>query len=408
MLDVCQQTANQDALSAVIGLVEGLCAQADVPVKTAVRVARAGDDIVLDLARRDGQLVVISGGGWSVRPRAPVLFRRSAATPELPLPERVAGWPPELDGLVNIRGRDEMALYAACRLISLLPEGTRPIEVITGQPGAIKTGTTRITTGWLGGAMATMPRDPRDWVAMAANAHTLGHDNVSSMSADRQDLLCKAASGHDHLARMLYTDADLIGIKFAPLSIVINGIEVGMLRSDLIRRAVSHYLLRPDRYAGERQVADAWARAHPRLLGWLLDMMVMVLGQMGRIEAPATDSLHDFAHILAVLDSLWGTRALELWRGGQRELYADLAAGDPVAIAITDAVAQPWEGLPRDLLAVLEYRLPPLPPGQAWTPQRLRGRIDRAQAALEALGWKVERPWDNHAKAYRIRLLPPG
>lgn len=408
MLDVWRQMPSQESLSAVIGLIEGMCAQAPAASKTALRVARAGDDIVLDLARLDGQVVVINGGGWDVRPGAGVRFRRSAATPELPLPVTGAGYPGELDDLINIRGHDERVLYIACRLISLLPEGTRPVELITGQPGAIKTGTTRITVGWLGGVMATMPRDPRDWVAMAANAHTLGHDNVSSMSADRQDLLCKAASGHDHLARMLYTDNDLIGIKFAPLAIVINGIEVGMLRADLIRRAVSHYLIKPDAYAGEREVADAWEQAHPAALGWLLGVMADVLDRMGKLPAPVTDSLHDFAHVLAALDSLCGTRALELWRGGQRELYADLAAGDPVALAIADAVTRYWEGSLKDLLDELGYRLPPLPPGQAWTPQRLRGRVDRAQSALEALGWKVERPTDSSTNSRRIALWPPG
>lgn len=411
MLDVWRVLPSQEALTAVVSMVEGMCAQVGDSHKTALRVARANDgSIVLDLARRDGLVVMVNGGGWQLCDRAPhpVLFRRSAATPELPVPGQRRAYPAELGALINIRGSDERALYIACRLMSLFPEGTRPVEIITGQPGAIKTGTTRLTVGWLGGAMAAMPRDPRDWVAMAAGAHTLGHDNVSSMSADRQDLLCKAASGHDHLARVLYTDADLIGIKFAPLAIVINGIEVGMLRADLIRRAVSHYLLRPDDYASEREVAAVWEQVHPRALGWLLDLMAAVLARMEQVTAPASDSLHDFAHILAALDSMWGTRALDLWRGGQRELYADLAAGDPVAVAITNVIKSRWEGTLKDLLDTLDCHLPALPPGLSWTPQRLRGKVDRAQAALEALGWKVERPHDTHNDTRRIVLLPPG
>jgi hypothetical protein len=283
------------------------------------------------------------------------------------------------------------------------------VELITGQPGAIKTGTTRITVGWLGGHMATMPRDPRDWVAMAANAHTLGHDNVSSMSADRQDLLCKAASGHEHLARMLFTDAELYAVKFAPLAIVINGVEVGMLRADLIRRAVGHYLARPDGYISEREVDAAWQAAHPQALGWLLDALVLVLARMGKMAGPSADSLPDFARVLAALDDLSGTTALGMWRGGQRELYEDLAEGDPVALAIREAVSSYWQGTPRELLVLLEgfAPLPALPPGQSWTPRRLTGRVDRAQAALEALGWKVERPVDSDTHNRLIRIWPP-
>jgi hypothetical protein len=181
-----------------------------------------------------------------------------------------------------------------------------------------------------------------------------------------------------------------------------------MLRADLIRRAVSHYLLRPDAYAGEREIEAAWQAAHPRLLGWLLGVMVSVLARMGQVSAPPADSLHDFAHILAALDSLWGTGALELWRGGQHELYEDLAQGDSVVLAIADVITGYWEGTPKELLDRLEWRLPPSRPGESWTPLRLRGRVDRAQAALEALGWKVERPVDDHTHNRKIRLLPPG
>jgi hypothetical protein len=403
----------QEAQSTVLAMIEGVCAQVGSTTRRSLRVARAPDgNIVLDLGRQDGQVAVVNAGGWWLAPCAPVLFRRSAATPELPVPVRAddGKFPGAMRWLVNIRGQNELALYTACRLISAVPEGTRPVELMTGQPGAIKTGTTRITTSWLGGAMAAMPRDPRDWVAMAASAHTLGYDNISGLSADRQDLLCKAASGHEHLARMLYTDAEVYGIKFQPLTVVLNGVEVGMLRSDLIRRAVSHYLLRPDRYASDRQVEAAWQQAHPRALGWLLDVLVAVLKAMEQVPAPAADSLPDFAHILASLDSLWGTRALEMWRGGQRELYENLAEDDALAIAIRKVINGPFEGKPKELLELLQSRvlMAPPAPGREWTPFRLSGRLDRAQAALEALGWKVERERDEHTKNRTIRLCPPS
>ena len=400
--------ASNEALSAVLNMAEGAATQTSRVAAGALRVARSKDGvIVLDLGRADGLAAWVNAGGWGLTTRPPVLFRRSGATPELPLPVRGGSLLP-MSGLVNIRGADEMTLYVACRLISVIPEGTRPVELILGQPGAIKTGTTRITVGWLGGGMAQMPRDPRDWAAMAGNAHTLGHDNVSGMSADRQDLLCKAASGHDYLARLLYSNADLFGIKFQPLTVVINGIEVGMLRADLIRRAVCHYLLRPERYLGDGEVERMWKQAHPAALGWLLDLLPAVLARMERVPRPAGDSLSDFAHVLAALDSLWETHALELWRDGQREMYEDQAEADPVAIAIRRAIAGPWEGTPKDLLTVLERQalLTAPPPGQPWTPYRLSARVDRVQAALEAVGWKIERARDPHTKSRWIRIWP--
>jgi hypothetical protein len=400
---------SSESLSTVLNTVEGVCSQVP-PRRPALRVARAPDgNIVLDLGRPDGACVVIWPGGWELAGSAPVLFRRSAATPELPLPARGGS----LDGIWEIiapRNPDEFALYAGCRVMSLIPEGTRPVEIMTGQPGSGKTTRTRITTGWLGGDMAPMPRDPRDWAAMAASAHCLGHDNVSVLSADRQDLLCRAASGDVYQARALYSDADLFRVKFQPLSVVINGVEVGMLRTDLIRRSVSHYLARPASFRPDAEVEAAWERGHAGALGWLLDTAAAVLARMGQMQRPSGDSLADFAWVLAALDELWGTRALGLWRDGQAELHAELAEGDPVALAVREAVTRPWRGKAADLLGLMkrEGALPGSVPGRPWTPKRLSGALDRAQAALEALGWRIEREDDPHGKSRWIGLWPPS
>jgi hypothetical protein len=408
MYELLERQPSSEALSTALLTIEGLCSQPPAR-RAALRVARAGDgNIILDLGRRDGQVAVIWPGGWELCPSAPVLFRRSAATLELPLPVR-GGLTAEVGEIIKMRSRDEFALYSGCRVMSVLPEGTRPVEVMTGQPGSGKTTRTRITTRWLGGDMAAMPKDHRDWVAMAANAHVLGHDNVSSLSADRQDLLCKAASGDAHLARVLYTDADLFRMVFQPVSVIINGVEVGMLRSDFIRRSVSHYLLKLGRYWTDAEVAAAWERGHPAALGWLLDLTAAVLARMTLIPRPDGDSLADFAWVLAALDSLWGTRALDLWRDGQAELYAELAEGDPVAIAVRKTVLSPWGGTAGELLELMGERSA-LPTGMArpWTPRSLASALERAQAALEAAGWVVGKEKDPHTKRSRFGLWPPG
>ena len=244
---------------------------------------------------------------------------------------------------------------------------------------------------------------------MASAIPILGHDNVSTLSADRQDLLCVAATGDSHLARSLYSDADLFAVDFQPVSTVINGVEIGALRTDLIRRAVAHYLLKPDAYLTDAEVLRRWSAVHGQALGWLLDVLCGVLAAMEAVPAPVADSLPDFAWVLACLDSLWGTSSLELWRGGQGALYRELAEDDPVVLAISEAVTGAFQGSAKALLARLEAaHALPLAAGRGWTPYQLSRRLDRAQAALEALGWKVERPVDMHTKNRSVLLLPPG
>ena len=129
------------------------------------------------------------------------------------------------------------------------------------------------------------------------------------------------------------------------------------------------------------------------------------------MRVPPGEDLADFAEVLLAIDTLWGTRGFAAWKDGQRELYEDLADSDAVALAVRKVITQPWEGSAADLLRLLDddhHALPPALPGQAWTPRKLSGRIDRAQAALAAIGWKVERPKNEHTKRKQIGLWPPS
>ena len=302
------------------------------------------------------------------------------------------------------------------RCITWLPpdvadaRGTRAVEIITGQPGSVKTSTTKITVWWTGGLMVPWPRDPRDWAAFALALPVLGHDNVSTLPAGRQDQICAAATGDSHLARALYTDADLFAADFQPVTTVINGVELSAFRTDLIRRVVPHHLIKPDGYIGEADASARWQAAHPAALGFLCDTLCQVLAVRDRVPRPAAPSLQDFAWLLATLDAMWNTHALELWLGGQQGLYRDLVESDTLALAVMETITGAFEGTAADLLRRLQGAgpLPPAGPGARWTPRLVSSRLDRCQAALEACGWKVERPADLHTKNRRIGLWPPG
>ncbi len=281
------------------------------------------------------------------------------------------------------------------------------MELITGQPGSAKTGTTRITVGWTGGSMLPMPRSTRSWAALASSAHVIGHDNVSYLTAEFSDLMCKGASGDLWADRALYSDADLFVIRFSPVSLVLNGIELGALRGDIVSRSASHHLMRPASYMGDREVAAAWREAHPAALGWLLDQAVAVMRQCGTMVHSGTERLADFARVLGAVDALWRTSGAACWKGGRQAVYEDAADGDPVAIALRGVIRGPWAGTSAELLATLGIALPP-EQGRLWTPRKLSSRIERVQQALEALGWHVALEYDPHTHRRRFSIVPPG
>lgn len=376
-----------------------------------LRIAPHAGAVYLDLGRRDGQAVEISMSGWRVVQRPPVLFARTPMTGELPLPAE-SGSMDEARSLLNIAGADQWALYVACRVASLIPGITHPVELLTGQPGSAKTSATRITSGWIDPSpvMVPVPRDGRSWATMAASAYVVPVDNVSSIPSWWSDLLCKAASGDGWIDRALYTDGDVYLSAFQSV-IVINGIDLGVVRGDLADRSVVHELIRPGRYFTDDDVSAMWQTAHPAALAWLLDRSVEIMRDMAHWPVAGTDRLARFEHVVSSVDRLWRTNATGCWRDGKLSMYEDVADGDAVAVAIRSVIKGRWEGTSADLLTLLEYSgsltLPQ--PGRSWTPRLLSERVTRMTGALRSLGWTVERLRDTgHSRSRKIILIPPG
>ena len=166
-------TASSEAIGSVLSMIRGMATQAE-PVRPRLRTARLSDGrIAIDLGRRDGSAVLCGPYGWEICTRGLALFRRTDFTVPLPVPVRGGDARPAL-GLINLRDHNALAAYSACRIMACMPGQTLPAEILTGQPGTAKTGTTRLTTGWLGGFMAPMPKELKDWAAMANSAHALG------------------------------------------------------------------------------------------------------------------------------------------------------------------------------------------------------------------------------------------
>lgn len=404
---------SSNALADVLSMAEGI-AMGNPPAAPSLRIARKAGDLYLDLGRADGAAVRLWPGGWQVVSSPPVLFARTALTAELPLPRDP--WSGSLDGcrhLFNVGGPDEWALFIACRIASLMPGITHPIELVTGPAGSAKTSATRLMGDWVDPAPAMMPvpRDGRTWAAMAASRYCLPVDNVSWIPVWWSDLLCKAASGDGWVDRALYSDGDVFVARFRSV-VILNGIELGALRGDLADRIVHHRLVQPDRYLSDQEVSAQWALAHPSALAWLLDRTAETMADMARVPQRGMNRLAVFEQIVDCIDARWGTRASRAWAQGRQDVLEDVAEGDEVAMAVTRAFAGPWSGTPSELLGVLTIQggLEHKHRGMSgWTPRAISGAMERIQPALGALGWQVWTFRENsHGRGRKWAVVPPG
>lgn len=401
-----------NAMADLMASIGGICAKKE-RAQPSLRVARRGNEIYLDLGRRDGLAAALSSSGWRLAERYPVLFARSKnMTAELPVPAPPGtGSLDAVRGLFNIPGHAEWALFIACRIASLFPDITHPVEILTGPPGSGKTTVMRLMSNWMdpAPAMLPQPRDGRQWATMAVNRYLAPMDNVSGVTGWLSDLLCKASSGDAWIDRALYQDLDVVVAAIRSV-VILNGIELGHIRGDLADRMVRHELTPPaGGYISDHVIGEAWAAAWPPALGWLLDRACEVMADLGGLPAAGGSRLVQFEQIVRCVDARWGTQAMQRWAGSRQDVMDDVLEGDPVAMAMTEAVKSAWSGTSSQLLDLL--RLYGLSErrygGSEWTARALSGAVDRARIALEQRGWQIMRNREG-AKGDRVwHIIPP-
>ena len=156
-----------------------------------------------------------------------------------PLCEPEAGYSiDELRPFVNLVSEDEALLVVAWLVAALRERGPYPILILNGEQGSGKTSLCRFLRSLVDPAAPAIqgpPKDERDLVVAAQNAHVLALDNLSRLSPEMSDGLCRLASGAGIATRMLHTDRDE-NVFDGARPIILNGIPALAERPDFNER----------------------------------------------------------------------------------------------------------------------------------------------------------------------------
>lgn len=379
-----------------------------------LRVAPDPDDpevTWLDLGRSDGQSVRIAPDGWTVTfpdlEKGP-LWRRTKLVGELPLPERpIGGWRAGMDAFAALLPFTEATLPLAVGwvLSALRPSMPRPIAYLTGEQGTGKSTSGRMLVGLIDGARAPLrqaPENLRDLGVTTAAGWTLALDNLSGVSGWFSDALCRVVTGDAQISRALYSDDD-VSVLVYQRPVLLTGIDVGALRNDLAERMMPLELAPITK---RRTIADLWTsyeRAHPQLLGALLDLAVLVWADLPKAAAALTERprMADFAELLHALDRVTGWRGLATFHGAQDNLVDAVLDGQPVTAALREWVDSPsfpaggWTGTMTELLNLLTARNMGAVDRWPRTAVVLSQRLRETAPALRARGIHIAPPTSN-------------
>jgi hypothetical protein len=363
--------------------------------------------VAVDLGRPDGKTVIVQPSGeqpWAVVDTSPMVFRRSALTAELPLP--AAGG--DLNEIQKVFGLSDLhwQLVLGWMLAAYDGDMPHPILALFGPAGAGKSCLARLVVRLCDPSPAplrSVPRTDEDWHIAASSSWIYAVDNLSEIKPWLSDALCAAATGNSRIARKKYTSKGLT-VTSLKLPIILTGIEVGSLWSDLGDRLVMIEL--PPRPAGsirsESQLERIIESRLPLWFGALCEAVARTQERRRQGGAPAELSrMADYCQLLKAADAAGVTTgAMTAYARNRAETADEVAMGDEVAEAVLRLMErqpqQQWAGTASELLVALNaVWVGDLPPHWPKAANHLSRRLRRLASALAV-----------HGVRYRARREP--
>jgi energy-coupling factor transporter ATP-binding protein EcfA2 len=418
-----------DHMRSIMEVVGAIADASDDVMPVALRAAQVGDDrVVIDLGDATGQVVAITRDGYRVTEQTDdmPLFRRTAATTALPAPER-GGSLNTLRELLGLADERHWMLVRGWLVASLFSEYPRPLLWATGPQGSGKSTRARMALSLIE-PVESLGKEPgrneRDDSTAARGRFLVSYDNITSVSQNTSDWLCRLVTGVTDDRRALYSDDDLRPVAYKRSGVATSITMPSGLGSDALERIVHVPLDRmPDTARrGEAGLWTAYAAARPAMFGALLDDVALVLRHLGEIRADTSRSwprMADYAMILAALDRGLGLADdvghLAAYTGAVDESMSDRALDDPFTAAVLDFVrgrrGVAWRGKSPELLIALDERS-----GWDWQTNRqpewwprsaraLTTQLDRASESLRHAGVVIDRERTRDGRYLTLRQV---
>ncbi|WP_288048256.1 hypothetical protein [Acidiphilium sp.] len=405
---------SSEALQSALNVIEAK-AHFDGPERIVhVRVGGLDGRLYLDLGDEAWRAVEIDTTGWRVIDNPPVRFRRAAGMQPLPMPAP-GGSVDRLRSFLNVQSDADFVLVVAWTLAVLRNRGPYPVIVLSGEQGSAKSTFSAILRALLDpntAPLRALPREDRDLFIAASNGHVLAFDNVSGLPAWISDTLCRLATGGGFAVRQLYTDHDEV-LFDAARPVILNGIEDIVTRPDLADRAV-FLTLEPIPEERRRPEAELWAAFNaerPRILGVLLDAVVVGLRRLPETRLEKLPRMADFAlWATACETALWCAGTFwAAYCGNRDDAVEGVIDADPIAAAVRAIMLTRtvWTGTASDLLGALaRVAGERVAKSKTWpdSARALAGRLRRAATFLRKIGIEIGFGREGRARTRTIHI----
>lgn len=384
------------------------------PRKLHTRIGTVGGKIYLDLCNEERQAVEIDADGWRVVDEPPVWFLRSSMK-ALPVPQ-LGGSLMDLREFANASDED-FVLLVGWLLASMTPDIAYPILALSSEHGSGKTTLTNLLKSLIDpdgtGGIAPF-KDADALCAAASSRHVVAVDNLSRISGEDSDYLCRVATGMGIVRRKLYTDGESYESYFRK-PLILNGIAFAPDRADLLDRCypISLLPLTTGRRR-DRELQASFEKARPGILGAILTAMSVALREQDYNPAPAVRMIDAAAFVMRAEHAgalPWAPGTFErILLAKEQDKQVEAVTGTPIGRILLELAEEgPWEGYVKALFDQVKSKADD--EERMTLPKSVRGFgavLTRLTPMLRGLGVAVVREEPRREFGYWVRLSKTG
>ena len=295
-----------EAKKSMVGVLEGKALFEGPKIKLHNRVAWHDDNLWYDLTNTKWQTIKINKNGWEIIDRSPIIFSRHSHHQSQVIPTQNGNIKLFLD-YINITNPEHRLLFLVFLVSCFIPDFPHAMLVIFGAQGSSKSTLSKLSRLLIDPSIidvVALPEKQNELVQTLAHHHCLFFDNVSHVSEDSSDTICRSITGSGFSKRKLYkNDEDIIYKFFRCLAI--NGINLVTLRPDLLERSLLIELERidPKKRKTEKALYANFNKDLPSILGGVFDTLVKAIQIQPTIKLDSQPRMADWA--------LWGCAIAE-------------------------------------------------------------------------------------------------
>lgn len=363
-----KKSLSKDALNQALSVMDSLSIFEGDNYDLKRRVGKKKNSFYYDLVNDNWGVVKINRKEAKVTKNTPTLFIRSNNMEDQVEPDLSIDNESLLELIrkhFRFKTEFERILFTIYVVTCFIPDIPHPILVLHGEKGAAKSTTMRMVRSIVDPAkndILALPTSKNDLTLTLSKNYMPCFDNLDTISPEKSDILCMAATGGGISKRRLYSDDDEMILSFK-VCVVLNGINIAATRSDLLDRSIVLELerIKAEDRKTEKIVWNEFESDKPKILGVIFNTISKAMNIYPKTRLDKLGRMADFTewgYAIAKALGIEGEQFLEAYLSNQNKANEEAIQSNPVAATIVSLMKSKykWVGSVTDLLKTLETK----------------------------------------------------